>query len=52
MEEEALGPMMAQCPSVREYENVEEGEGGWGHSLIEAGGGEMSFFEGGYREKG
>jgi hypothetical protein len=29
----------AQCPSVGEFEGREAGVGGWGDTLIEAGGG-------------
>jgi hypothetical protein len=35
---EALGPAMARCPSVGEFEDGEAGLGGWGNTLIEAGG--------------
>jgi hypothetical protein len=39
---EALGPVKVQCPSVGECQGGEEGMGGcvggWGNTLIEAGG--------------
>jgi hypothetical protein len=38
-EERPLGPVKALCPSVEEYQDREAGVGGWGSTLIEAGGG-------------
>jgi hypothetical protein len=35
---EVLCLVMAQCPSIRECQGRETGVGGWGNSLIEAGG--------------
>jgi hypothetical protein len=45
---EALGPVEVQCPSVGECEGREAGVGGWGNTLIEAGGRRMGwgFLEG------
>jgi hypothetical protein len=54
MGEEALGPVMALCASVGECEGREVGVGGWGHTLIEAGGGRsyMGFLGGGAMGEG
>ena len=45
MGEEALGPVKARCPSGEECQGGEAGEdgwvGGWGNTLIEAGGERM-----------
>jgi hypothetical protein len=41
MGREALGPLKARCPSVGEFKGGEAGVGGFGHILIETGGGGM-----------
>jgi hypothetical protein len=39
---EALGPLKAQCPSIRQCQAGETGVGGWwGKTFIEGGGEEM-----------
>jgi hypothetical protein len=40
--EEALSPEGARYPSVGECQGGRMGVGGWGNTLIEAGGGEMT----------
>jgi hypothetical protein len=39
MRGEALGPVKARCLSIGECQGGEERVGGWGSTLIEAGGG-------------